>query len=60
MTPTAKFRWLELPYEIGIYAEHPSGIESRDGRFHVLQQWWDSPFKEELGEWRDIPIEREA
>jgi len=68
MTPTAKQQWLDLPYETGIYAKHPSAIEVRDGRVRVLQQWWEGPptlvgFNQmtvaQEGEWRDIPIARE-
>jgi len=62
MTPTAKLRWLELPYEIGIYGKYPSAIEVRDGRVRVLQQWWAGPpeagYGNDIptGKWRDVPI----
>jgi len=65
MTPTAKQQWLDLPYETGIYAKHPSAIEVRDGRVRVLQQWWEQTLSdmdgpEVKGEWRDIPVEEQA
>jgi len=28
-------------------------------QYMVLQQWWESPYEGEDGEWRDIPIEEE-
>ena len=61
MTPTAKFRWLEIE---GL--EHPSAIAipGNDGlRVRVLQQWWAVEREGQItpqGEWRDVPIEEQA
>jgi len=61
-----KLRWLEMPYETGIYADHPCAMDAPDGVVRVLQQWWAGPpeagYGNDIptGEWRDIPIAREA
>lgn len=66
MTPTAKFRWLELWVERDItFDRHPSAMffcSSRE-KVRVLQQWWEDDNYEingvpkHSGEWRDIPVE---
>ena len=66
MTPTAKFRWLDLSFSTTGYKDHPSAINFHG--YRVLQQWWEGTplfldghkIHQSQGEWRDIPIEREA
>lgn len=71
MTPTAKFRWLELPKDwidrqTQIRKQHPAAIDMYGGRVRVLQQWWTNDNYEidgvpkYSGEWRDIPIEEKT
>ena len=63
MTPTAKFRWLELPLIEQVGHKHPSSFVIR-GRVRVLQQWWENEYYAINGgiegEWRDIPVEEQA
>ena len=76
MTPTAKFRWLEIWKEKDITYDmrHPSAIPVAwtKERVRVLQQWWEDELPtivahgtdyvetERKGEWRDIPVEEQA
>ena len=62
MTPTAKFRWLELTAEkLGYY--HPTARHTGGGYFIVLQQWWEPDGKADnttwVGEWKDIQMVNE-
>lgn len=67
MKPTNKLRFVER--------SHPKYPDANTGRvFHILQQWWESsnggtinlgfggemPLGEVTGEWRDVPVEKEA
>ena len=64
MTPTAKFRWLEMWVEADItYDRHPSYIPTTRTKGRVLQQWWAVEREGQItpqGEWRDVPIEEQA
>ncbi len=67
MTPTAKFRWLEMSITGYSVSQHPScipvGNVQETRRVRVLQQWWEDDNYEingvpkHSGEWRDIPVE---
>jgi hypothetical protein len=58
MTPTAKLRWVDRVYGIGVTPMDREGSYVR-----VLQQWYDdsddAPENWRDGEWRDIPLEEE-
>ena len=61
MTPTAKLRWVDRVYGIGVTPMDREGSYVR-----VLQQWWEVDFhadtgfiKTTYGEWRDVPLEEE-
>lgn len=57
MTPTAKLRWMGVNFML--LDPHPSAIyDPIARRFRVLQQWWESGYEGESGEWRDIPVEQ--
>jgi hypothetical protein len=64
MTPTTRFRYIERTVPIN---------ETTGKRVQILQQWWEEkgltlnlgwggemPIGEIKGEWRDIPLEKEA
>ena len=56
MIATTRFRYVERDsYEHnGEHFTHPH-------RVRILQQWWDNdiPGWKALGEWRDVPLEKE-
>ena len=57
MTPTTKLRFVE---RFEITERRPDGYNF--GRtVHILQQWWENKnfVLSVLGEWRDVPIEKE-
>ena len=73
MTPTPKLRFVERPFNI---CTSPDGTVSYGTVVRILQQWWEvgnmvlaihvtdkdgntlpSP---NCGEWRDVPMEKEA
>lgn len=69
MTPTAKFRWLEMSITGYSGSQHPSyipvGNVQETRRVRVLQQWWTGADVIDdcvviKGEWRDIPIEEQT
>jgi len=59
MIPTAKLRWFDTRLRGEAGKDYPSAISGGDYRTLVLQQWWESGYEGESGEWRDIPIARE-
>jgi hypothetical protein len=64
MKPTPKLRFVE---RFEIIEQRPNGLST--GRaVHILQQWWDKGVADQytaviagdpIGEWRDVPIEKE-
>jgi hypothetical protein len=57
MTPTPKLRFVE---RFQIIEQRPDGFST--GRTdRILQQWWEDKnfVLSVLGEWRDVPIEKE-
>ena len=59
MIPTAKLRWIDRLYGVGVLPADREGMYVR-----VLQQWWTSVevFSDvhEYGEWRDVPLKEET
>ncbi len=59
MTPTNKLRFVERTRP-----DYPGALTGRI--IHVLQQWWEDKVwfnhstQQFNGEWRDVPIEKEA
>lgn len=64
MTPTNKLRFVERTRP-----DYPGALTGRI--IHVLQQWWEgvasvemggsgSVYRKIEGEWRDVPLEKEA
>jgi hypothetical protein len=58
MTPTNKLRFVERDH---LYVIDPMGNKT-SRTFRVLQQWfeYDVTYPTKKGEWRDVPIEKEA
>ena len=65
MTPTPKLRFVERK----VYVNKPvldaygnEGMVSELVKKTILQQWWDNdiPGWNAPGEWRDVPLEKEA
>ena len=54
MTPTPKLRFVERVVPAPEYGE---GIGKT---VRILQQWWVIEEMETVGEWRDVPLEKEA
>jgi sulfur carrier protein ThiS len=57
MTPTPKLRFVERVVPASIYGE---GIGKK---VRILQQWWAVEREGQItptGEWRDVPLEKEA
>ena len=54
MTPTTWFRYIERDCysSNGEHFTHPH-------RVRILQQWWRLEEDHTIGEWRDIPLEKE-
>ena len=50
MTPTNKLRFVERENKIG----------SMIATYKILQQWWEHTEWNAEGEWRDVPVEKEA
>lgn len=57
MTPTTRFRYVERDSH-----EHNGEHFIHPHRVRILQQWWDNdiPGWKAHGEWRDVPLEKEA
>ena len=55
MKPTARLRFVER------YVPAPEHGEDTLKKVRILQQWWVTQVihDEEIGEWRDIPLENE-
>jgi hypothetical protein len=56
MTPTPKLRFVERDFFVGLHEVKT---------FRILQQWWedkstDMYYPDGNGEWRDVPLEKEA
>ena len=61
MTPTPRLRFVERTETI---STHTDG-STIGRRVHILQQWWTvtgtlPEFQHQYGEWRDVPVEKEA
>jgi len=57
MTPTPKLRFVE---RVVLAPEHGEGIGKT---IRILQQWWAIEREGQVtptGEWRDVPLEKEA
>lgn len=54
MKPTNRLRFVER-VEMQWGDERTYNVR----KMSALQQWWESPFPETTGEWRDIPVEAE-
>jgi len=71
MTPTPKLRFVERPFNI---CTSPDGTVSHGTMVRILQQWCEDHnnilhstrtnetewVKHYAGEWRDVPLEKEA
>ena len=63
MTPTPRLRFVERVIHIPV---EPMSNIAMNKRVRILQQWWEGEkWNEEFtqilsGEWRDVPLEKEA
>ena len=55
MIPTTRFRYIEQDY-FEVNDEH----FTHPHRVRTLQQWWGIEEDLSIGEWRDVPLEKEA
>lgn len=59
MTPTQKLRWIE---RTETFITEPYGVNT-GRKTRTLQQWWAIERNGQItpeGEWRDVPVEKEA
>ena len=56
MTPTPRLRFVERTETI---STHTDG-STIGKRVSILQQWWEQTEWNSEGEWRDVPVEKEA
>jgi hypothetical protein len=65
MTPTPKLRFVERmdgfeQYDVKVTERHGTEVCYRPKKFRILQQWWEHTEWNAPGEWRDVPLEKEA
>jgi hypothetical protein len=62
MTPTAKLRFVERTEKMDPFyrmVDANGNMVPSVRTYRVLQQWWGDPEWPSIGEWRDVPVEKE-
>jgi len=59
MTPTPKLRFVERQIPLSSFYIDPRTMKPSHQTIQVLQQWWGIEEDHSIGEWRDVPLEKE-
>jgi len=63
MIPTLKLRFVERGTWVSVKAYNSYGDEGTAAKYvknNILQQWWGIEEDDSIGEWVDVPLEKEA